>query len=464
MSLRVLTDPLTLRAVGREDIYPKKYFEGREPWRINNLAQLRDRWPANVTVVPLSTAGATFYDKVSNTLAGRADRVVIELGEEVYHLNSFRLAGSSGDPLYAFGFWFGEKLRGFVGQGADKTIIQMDANSMTQAQLNAIALKTQASFSPLQLGFARLDGAAGSPVILSGITFRAADQQMLTSKAPDVNITVPQPAPHQGVVIYSGGDSIVTYCRFQAAGRAAYSQPPYEMANLNSQYGNHTWANCEFDGRRAPEIDPKQPRRVGVVMLNNESSHQMIDCWQHHSNVSRYAVNDENRNTSGPYTVDGCQSEYISDTQNMDPDLNEGNSLRGWVTCSDYGWESCSSLITIRRSVIRQTFKAPAGGFGAVPTHFRLTSVGGRNPQGGRLVATDNTYLTPAFPWLNGFCTIRIQVNSYWWSDGLSNTINITQKGQRLLPWEHTGAWPPTKQQLEAAGITPDTHYIMRRN
>lgn len=461
----IAADSITLEGVGLPDIFPRLWSEGREPWRITSEAQLRDRWPSGVVVVPLSNIGATFAQRLTNTINAQpaGTRVVIQLEAATYVLNSFEVAGG-GRVTYAFGFWHGAKLQGFIGRGADKTIIHMAANSMSPAQLADLATMTQAAFSPLQMGLCRLDGGPGDPVILSGITFRAADQQMLTAKAPDVNIAVPQPAPHQGVVIYSDSDSIVTYCRFQAAGRAAYSQPPFEMGNLNGQYGTHVWANCEFDGRRAKEVDPLQPERVGVVMLNNEESSRMIDCWQHHSNVSRYAVNDENRNTQGEYIVQGCQSEYISNNQNTDPNLNGGNSLRGWVTCADYGWESTSATIRVSDSVIRQTFDSPDGGFGEIPTHFRITSVGARNPAGGRFYAEDNVYLTLPFPHLNGYATIRVQANTPWWIDGVQNTLFFTQKGVRLQPWEHTGAWPPTEAQLVAAGISPDTHYILRRN
>ena len=464
MSLRVLTDPFTFKGIGLEDLFVSRFDEHNVPWAYTSEAQFREKWPTEVTVVPLSPNGATFYDRLANTLADRVDRVVVQLEAGVYHLNSFRMAGSSGDPLYAFGFWFGRKLQGFVGRGPDKTIVQMDANSLTQQQLDAMALIPAALFSPLQLGMCRFDGAPGSPVILSGLTFRAADQQMLTAVYRDIDIVVPQPAPHQGVVIYSGGDSIVTHARFQAAGRASFGRPPFEMANLNTQYGTHLWENVEFDGRRAKELDPAQPRRCGVVMANNETSHRMRNCWMHHSNLTRYAVNDQNRDTAGTYEVSGCQSDHISETNNVDPALNGGESLKGVGTGVQYGWESCSGVIRVTGNVIVQSSDLPKAGFGEIPTPFRLTSVGSRNPVGGRFYATDNVYVWPKAPWLNGWAAIRVQTDTHWWTDGVQNTIFFEQNGTRLLPFEYAGSWPPPQSAITAAGVAPTTHYILRRN
>lgn len=463
-TMRVMTDPVTFSGVGLDDYYVEKYADDRVPWSITSEAQLRELWPLGVTVVPLSPLGGSFWGRIDATLAGRTDRVVIQLEEDVYHLDSFRMAGSSGDPLYSFGFWFGQKLQGFIGRGADKTVVQMDANSMTQAQLDAMALIPAASFSPLQLGMCRFDGAPGSPVLLSGVTFRAADQQMLTAVFPDIDIVVPQPAPHQGVIIYSGSDSIVTYCRFQAAGRAAFGRPPFEMGNLGSQYGRQIWENNEFDGRRAKEIDPAQPRRCGVVMLNNETESRMVNCWMHHSNVTRYAVNDQNRDTAGSYLVQGCQSDHISETENRDPALNNGESLRGLGTGVQYGWESCSGDIRVTETVVVQSSKLPRAGYGELPIPFRLTSVGSRNPVGGRFYAVDNIYTWPGTPHLNGWAAIRVQTDTHWWTDGVQNTLHFEQDGVRLEPFDYAGPWPPPQAVLDDAGVSPATHYILRRN
>ena len=137
---------------------------------------------------------------------------------------------------------------------------------------------------------------------------------MMTSSA--TSIVVPQPAPHQGIVFYSdtNPNAIVSYTRFLAAGRACLSGPPFEMADVSSQYGLIKWNNCEFDGRRAAEIDPARPRRCTVWMGNNETLSEITDSWLHHSNVSRYAANDQNRETQGQYTLVRCKLERITDT------------------------------------------------------------------------------------------------------------------------------------------------------
>lgn len=463
MSLRVLVDPFTTRGVGLRDSYPSRWSEARPPWAYTSEEQFRVDWPSGVKVVPLHASGATLYERLANTLAATTGRVVVQLEAAVYHLTSFRMEGASGNPVYAFGFWFGDRLQGLVGRGADKTFVQMDADSMTTAQLNRMKTMTAAAFSPLPMGLCRIDGLPGSPVILAGITFQADDQQMLTAVAPDVDVVVPQPAPHQGVIIYSGSDSIVSYCRFRGAGRALNPAPPFEMANLNSQYGTHLWRRTEFDGRRSPDRDPARPRRVGLVMVNNETRHEMVDCWLHHSNTSRYAANDENRDTTGAYIVRGCQADHVSDNENTDPALNGGKSLRGFTNPSPFGWESCSGPITVDQSVIAQTNPFPRAGAGQLPTHFQFTSVGGRDPRGGRLQAVDNVYLWPAHPHLNGFAGISVSPSTWWWRDGVNTTLTVIQRGNRLLPFEVGDPWPPSAAQLAAAGVSYNTHYLLRR-
>lgn len=463
MTLRILVDPFTVRGVGLRDTYPSRWSETRPPWAYTSEEQFRVGWPPGVTVVPLHPDGATLYERLANTLNAHPGRVVVQLEAATYDLTSFRMEGASGDPVYAFGFWFGDRLQGLVGRGADKTFVQMVANSMTTAQLNRMKTMTAAAFAPLQMAFCRLDGAPGSPVILSGITFQADDQQMLTAVAPDVDAVVPQPAPHQGVVIYSGSDSVVTYCRFRGAGRALTPAPPFEMANLNSQYGSHLWKNTEFDGRRSPDRMPGRPRRVGLVMLNNETRHEMVDCWMHHSNTSRYAANDENRDTSGTYIARGCQIDHVSDNENTDPALNGGRTLRGYTNPSPLGWESCNGPIVVEKTVVAQTNPFPRAGAGQIPTHFQLTSVGGRDPRGGRFEAIDNVYLWPAHPHLNGYAGFSVAPSTWWWRDGVTNTITVRQNDVTLQPFEVVGPWPPSLAQLDAAGVSYTTHYLLRR-
>lgn len=464
-TLQVLDPGNKLVGVGLPDFLEGDWAEGNEPWRIATAEQLRDRWPLGVIVVPLNPLGGSFWGRVEMTLAQSGNRVVIELDDGVYHLDSFRMAGSSGDPTYSFGLWFGSKLRGFVSKnGADKTAIQMDASSMTQAQLDKMATMESADFSPLQMGMCRFDAAAGSPVILSGITFRAADQQMLTMKGAGVASVLPQPAPHQGVIIYSGGDSIVTYCRFQAAARALTSAPPFETGNLNSQRGNHIWENCEFDSRRAKELDPAQPRRCGAIMLNNEIDHKLINCWIHHTNVSRYAANDENTSVTTPigkYLVKGCKIEQITNNRNVDPALNGGNSLLGYTNATPFGWESSNADITVEDTIVIQDNPLAVG---QVPMMFQLTSVGARNPQGGRFTLRGGKYKNNGFPTVDGFIGFRIQPSTYWWLDGFGTTLFIYgEQGQRLQPYVVTGTWPPTEAALAAANVTPATNYLVRQ-
>jgi len=447
-----------MRSVERT-VYAPNWSDSNVPWAYASVAEFNQGWPSDVVYADIQATGNDFYTNLLNTVNASTGRVVVRLGVGVYHLNQFRMIGSSGSPTYAFGFWF-PKLQGIIGQGADKTTIQMDANSMSSAQLDDLATMTQASFAPNQMGLCRLDGSVSSPVLLGGLTFQAADQQMLTTASADNNIVVPQPAPHCGVVLYSGSSAIISHVRFQGAARAATSQPPFEHANISSQYTESLlYRNCEFDGHRSPILDPAKPRRCGPIMLNNELDATMQDCWIHHSNVSRYAANDQNRNTSGQYRLIRVQAEQITNNQNIDPALNNGISLRGYTNASLFGWESCSGTITITDCNMSQDNPYTDAG---IAQHLSLTSVGTRNPQGGRLVVNGGVYHNPAWPQLEGFLCVRAISNTYWVMDGYNTTIRITSSnGVRLTPYVVSG-WPPSAASLAAAGISPATHFIVR--
>lgn len=440
-------------------VLPYDWSETNLPWAYTSTSQFTADWPSTVNIVDIQTSSSDFYTNLVNTVNAAGGRCVVRLGQGVYRLNQFRMYGTSGDPQYAFGF-FHPNLAGLLGQGADKTYVQMDANSMTQAQLDRLAELDQASFYPVQMGLCRFDGSAANPVYIAGVTFRAADQQMLTQKAADVPIVVPQPAPHNGVFIYGGTHSTISYTRFQAAGRAASSQPPFESANIMSARGTHHWHHCEFDGRRSPDFDPARPRRCGPMMANSETKFVLEDSWFHHSNVSRYAVNDENHSISGNYVVRRVKAEQISNTQNTDPELNNGQSLGGWSAASVFGWESTNSLIEVENNIIIQDNTMTRGR--EVPMHLQMTSVGARNPQGGRMTVRGGRYRNNGWPQLNDFVCFRITSDTWWYRDGVANTVTVYHgDGQQLTPYQIPGSWPPTAQSLATAGVAPNTHYLV---
>jgi hypothetical protein len=462
--LRVNGVRLTGPAVVAPPVGTSDWSDSNLPWAYEDESVFTEDWPAGTTVVDIQTGSSDFYTNLQNTVNAAGKRVVVRLGIGTYHLKSFRLIGSSGLLDYAMGFWF-PNLQGLLGRGADKTFVQMDANSMTQAQIDNLGnnpTMASSAFNPNDMSFCRLDGVnPASPVLLAGVTFQAADQQMLTTKQPDVPIVIPQPAPHMGVFIYPGSTSIISYCRFLAAGRAATSSPPFESANITSSRGTHHWHHCEFDGRRAPWIDPLRPRRTSTVMANNENSHRLEDSWLHHSNVSRYAVNDENANTQGNYVVRRCKLEYLTDQQNRDPNLNGGNSLGGWTNVTLLGWESTNARIDMSDNTLVVTNPSSSGQF---PAHYQFTTTGSRNPNGGRIYIVGDIPKNIIHPQLDGYYTFRIQKSTSWFTEGVANTIDVrkTAGGTKLLPWEYTGAWPPSAAAIAAAGISKNTHFIWK--
>jgi len=438
------------------------WTDSNPPWAYTDTSVFTAGWPTGTKLVDLKTGSADFYTNLMATVDAAGQRCVVVLPDEVLHLTRFNLIGSSGDPNYSFGFWH-PNLQGFLGQGADKTVIQLDANSMTTAQLNA--LKTLAygpTGKPNMMHFGRLDGAnAASPVLLAGVCFRGADQQNLDAVDPSLSgvVTVPQPAPYAGVQMYQGAYGKVSYCRFQAPAHAWSSQPPFEHWCVDTQYANVTYSNCEIDGRRAAEVDAARPRRCGPYGGNNEGTSTLTDCWLHDSNVSRYAVNDQNRDTQGVYSLIRTKIEQITNTK------NDGHG--GYTNAALCGWESSNATINVQDCIMSVDNPYNEGGNQGLSNHLQFTTVT-RNPRGGRLyVSGNNIWRNTGFPGIDGYLTVRVAPASsiYWKLDGYDTTMNVQNAaGTRLQPYVHTGTWPPSAAALQAAGIYPESHFIVREN
>lgn len=458
------------RARGRADIPIEQpevswdWGDANLPWAYESPEDWESRMPAGITVVELQGGSSDFYTNLVATVnVTSATDVVVRLPAGVFEIDQFRVYSNL---LYAFGFYL-PKLRGFTGAGPDKTFVQMKKNSLSQAQLDAMKLLDPADFAPLQLGMMRFNGSSAHTGFLGGITVRADDQQMLTSVHPNLAssyagppVITPQPAPFQGVIFYSGSNSVMSHVRFVAAGRAMNSRPPFECGQVGTQYGNHRWYNCEFDGRLDAAFNPARPRRAAVFLMNNETSHHLIDSWIHHSALSRYATNDENRDTSGDYRVIRVKSEHITDTRNTDPALNGGNSLGGWTDASNFGYESTNGTITWEDVYASVDNPNPSSGTGQIPCHLQLTKVGSRNPQGGTAHIYGGIFKN-IFPQLDGYLTARIAMSSYWWIDGFENTMFVyNDDAERKTPYVVTGAWPPSAATL--AGMSPATHFLVR--
>lgn len=449
------------------------WSETNSPWSYASAIEWESRLPTGVPVVNLSATGATFWDKLNNTVNAQAGRFICRLPVGVFTLNSFRPIGSSGNPTYAFGFWF-PKLAGFVGAGPDKTIIEMAPNSVSTAQLDYMKTMTQASFIQLQMGMFRIDtqyNSVAAPIYIGGVSIEAAPQPLLTAISSDITngVYVPQSAPHLGVAVYSDSsrrhpDSVLTHVRFRGAGKAMTSQPPFELSNITSQRNDLAFLNCEFDGRMSPRYDATQPRKCGPFMANGGVTQHLTDCWMHHSNVSRYAANDESvvssTALSNHYRIERVKLEQITNNQNKQPPINGGNSLGGYTNASCIGFESSNALIEIIDSIMSIDNALIAG---QVPCHIQLTNTGSVARSGGRLYVRGGEFRHSAFPQLNGFVTFRIQPTASWWTDGFNTTIDVRDKANnRLLPYTVTGTWPPTAAALATAGVSPQTHYLVR--
>jgi hypothetical protein len=431
------------------------------PTAYTSASAWESRIPLGTARVDIRTASSDFWTNLKATIDAASGPVLVNLGEGDYVLDQFRMIGSSGDPSYAFGFWFGSKLRGFTGAGYDKTFVSMAADSMTQAQLTRLSGMTQASFAPNQMGMFRIDASAGQPFFLGGLTVRAANQNLLTQKAPDLPsaVVVPQPAPHQGPTFYNGSSGVMSHVRFEGAGKAWMSQPPFEMANMTSARSRITYYNCDFDGRLSGAYDSARPRKCGPWMGNDEYESRFYDSWIHHSNVSRYAANDEGQSDMGRvYALTRTKVDQITTTQ------NDGNG--GYTNATPLGWESSNAEIILTDMVVSQDNPYTNG---QVPQHLQFTHVGAASADtaGGRLRVYGGTFRNPHRPQLEGWLCVRA-TTSHWVTDGVENTMfvypNPDGTGTRKQPWVYTGTWPPTAAQMAAAGVSKDTHYLIRRS
>jgi hypothetical protein len=453
------------------------WSESNLPWAYTSTSQWEQDLPAGVPVVPLSPTGTSFYERLHNTVTAATGRVIVRLPDGVHRFTQFKTIGSGGAPhysTYAFGYW-NPKLAGFVANGPDKCIVEMGPNAVSQAQLDHMKTMTQGAFIQLQMGLIRLDteyNSAPAPIYLGGVGFEAAPQPLLTEVAADIvasaGVYVPQSAPHMGVVIYSSNnrrheESIVTYCRFRGAGKAMMSQPPFELANISSQRNQIVFSHTEFDGRMSPRYDETRPRKCGVFMVNGGIDQRVKFCWMHHSNVSRYAANDEAVASTAPlsnyYLIEGVKLDQLTNNQNRQPPINNGNSLGGYTNVSNIGFESSNAKIEIVDCVVSVDNPYTSG---QIACHIQLTNTGAARP-GGRLYVKGGTYRHTVFPQLNGFVTFRIQQSTNWATDGYNNTLDVRLKDNvRLAPYQVTGTWPPTAAALQAAGVTPETHYLVR--
>lgn len=449
------------------------------PWAYTSVNDWEQYLPAGVPVVPLSAVAGDFWTKLNATVNAQPGRFILRLPEGVFTLTSFRAVGSSGDPTYAFGFYFA-KLAGIVGAGADKTIIEMAPNSVSTAQLDKMKTMTQSSFIQLQMGMFRFDseyGGVGAPMYLGGVTVEAAPQPLLTSIASDIegNVYVPQSAPHLGVVVYSSSSrrhsgSYVAYARFRGAGKAMMSQPPFELSNFTSQRNDIRYVNSEFDGRMSPRYDASQPRKCVPFMTNGGITQIIKDCWMHHSNVSRYAANDEAVASptalSNTYRMERMKIDQITNTRNEQAGINGGNSLGGYTNASNIGFESSNALIEIIDCIVSVDNPYTNG---QVPCHIQFTSTGA-NRVGGKLYVKGGEFRHTVYPQLNGFCTARVQTTSPWYNNGTTgSTAGLTSNfdirladDTKLSPYIVTGTWPPTAATLAAAGVTPQSHFLVR--
>lgn len=396
--------------------------------------------------------------------------IVIRLPEELLHLTSFVVP--TGVQTFAFGMYH-PNFRGWLGRGPGRTIVQQDAGSVSAAQITALEALTSSQTNALAMCLAQPGTGSTWSVLMSGLTMQAADQPTIssvnftTSSSP--NPVMPQPAPHSGIMLGPNRDFFGSHLELLGCGYAINPSPPFEQTNLGSQYGKIRMHHVLSDGRRAASIDPARPWSCNPYMGNNEDLCEVAYTRFCHAPISRVAINDQNsgntETSAGAYTFGpGYQVDHIGN-HNVKPHLNGGASLGAYSGAVAHGFESVGGPLT---------FHAPHMSVdnpwtdNAISQHIGLNFVSGVNRQGGRLRIYGGTFRNTAFPWLDGWLCIRISQSSYWYTDGVANTIFVYAGADdstlRKQPWLYTGAWTQAAMTAAAtaAGVSPATHYLLR--
>ena len=467
-----VTQPITVIAPER---HPADWDDDNLPWSYATTDAFTEGFTEGITWTDLYTgtfAQSDLWSRITYTIAqvpGNG-RVYVRIPTGVHNVTSFQTPFViPKNPLYAFGLWF-PRLSGLLGDGPDKTRIHLVANSYSQEQLDALATLDPDTFTPLGNAFARFDGEV-TPFLLGGIKFTAADQQNVTALHPNMaakhGIVVPQPAPHVGIHFQpapSNGTSefIVNNCAFVGCARSLLGQPPFECGLINSQSTKSVFRRCDLDGRRDAEVDHLRPRRSTTALVNNEKDMSFVDCHFHHSNIGRFAGNDQNRSPAALstfYNFIRCKFDHMGDEGNTDPLINGGAPLGGVDTryISPFGFESTNARIRLTDCIITQNTTYARGG-------IAITQVG-RNPSGGRMEVVDCVFRYEHKPYLNGFATMMIDPSTPWYTDGPATTTSVSREETPLTCHVYpTGSsWPPTEAYITAQGLTPETHYIVRR-
>lgn len=452
---------------------PGDWSTTRTPYAYTNSLELTAGWPA-ANIDDILTGSSDYLTNVRDTVSAANSRVVVRHPEGLHRQNRFVAAGTTDlDSLYAFGNWWSPNYQGVLGAGAGKTIIQQDANSYRSGQLARLAeLGVQTAGSPLQTGMARFDGSPSSPVLIAGVTFQGADQQMLTSTQANAtglsDMKVPQPAPYQGIFIYPGSDYIVQYTQFLAAGHAATSLPPFEMGQLVSQRCRGVARHIEIDGRLAASLNAARPRRGALFMLNNEGSNRLEDAWLHHNNISRYALNDENYVTSGAMSLTRVKFEEIANNRNTDPALGP---LGGYTNASHVGLESFngSMVVTDFYGVQSNTYTdRQISQFFQLTTPPPLSHSGRPDPEAiagvTKFEVIRGTFRNLAIPALDGWCTFRI-TDTHWRRNNYRDIYVRADVGAPAkTPWVYNSTWTNAAiaAAIQSAGVSWKTHYLVR--
>lgn len=199
-------------------------------------------------------------------------------------------------------------------------------------------------------------------------------------------------------------------------------------------------------------------------MGNNETLSQFQDSWLHHSNVSRYAANDQNGGGNGgistsygkgAYSLTRCKIEQVSNTN------NDGNG--GYTNATPLGWESSAADITLDSCIVSRDNPYTSSQY---PAHLQLTDVGGVSRDGGTMTVKNCIFRDSVYPTMNGFLIFRIVTSAtYWYDSGNFSQVSIYGPTGALLQPVRLSSFSPANPRAltaaQAAAYDPAKHYFV---
>jgi len=442
---------------------------GVPPWSSSNLpwsyGQLQDDWPSSALALVVSytdnrwySASKTFVQILDDACSTVGD-CIIQLPAGTFHISNFNYFRTSANAQ-AMGY-FNANLRGLLGSGVLSTFIQVDPNSIDSTLISwQEALTTSNTCNTVAF---RLGNNDSRDFYMAGITWLGTDQPNLNHSAiqaqpSNAPYTQDLPACWGGLVLHGvGPGSLFQNLRFIGFGHALTNSPPFETGAIGSQSDNYTLRRVEIDGQIASTFDSSRPRRSGMLMLNSELNVTLEDGYLHHSERSGYT-------NYGHTTAARANGSITTTNWQVEHNADYDDGLGGSLGMPPFNHEEVLGPITHNAPIFgtydRENWQVSHGYVGC-------STVGTVNG-----LTINDPVIIGSYAQDNGCFSLRVPPTYYdgntnvWYTSSGSMPITVTKNGVPLT-MVRVGSGTPygtsyTASQLQSAGITPDTHWLVK--